>query len=307
MAHAYSSIVIDAPVEKVWALVRDFDGLPAWNAGVVRSRIEDGLAADVVGCVRSFHLKDGTHVRERLIHLDDANRSLSYNFETPAFPVGDYLATLRVMPVTAGDRSFVEWEATFEEPAAERGKYEALISRDVFSAGLLGLAAKAPSAVAPVGARRWKGRRPAKVYASTVIRGPVDKVWPILRDFAGMGAWHSDITRMHMLDGKRADQVGGTRDFFFGEGRLHEELLHLCDRTRSFSYRINKSEIPWLDYVAGARIWPITDGDRTFAVWTADWDANPNDDLELIPKVHNDVFLKAFDTIDAKYFGGARR
>ena len=307
MARAYASTVIDAPVEKVWGIVRDFNGLPDWVPAVTRSRIEDGLAADVVGCVRSFHLKDGTHVRERLLHLDDATRSFSYNFETPAFPVGDYVASFRVIPVTAGDRSFVEWEATFEEPAAERGKYEAIVAKDVFAAALAALAAKAPGAPTPEGARRWKGRRPAKVFASTVIRGSVEKVWPILRDFAGMGAWHSDITRMRMLDGKRSDQVGGVRDFMFGDGRLHEELLHLCDRTRSFSYRINMSPLPWLEYVAGARIRPITDRGHTFAVWTADWDANANDDVELIPKVHNDVFLKAFDTIDAKYFGGAAR
>ncbi|MFN8704802.1 MAG: SRPBCC family protein, partial [Rhodospirillales bacterium] len=74
MARAYASTVIDAPVEKVWGLLRDFNGLPNWNPAVVRSRIEDGLAADVVGCVRSFHLRDGTHVRERLLTLDDAKR-----------------------------------------------------------------------------------------------------------------------------------------------------------------------------------------------------------------------------------------
>jgi len=307
MSRAHASTIVEAPVEKVWAILRDFNGLPNWNPGVARSRIEDGLAADVVGCVRSFHLRDGTHVRERLLSLDDAARSLSYNFETPAFPVGDYLATLRAVPVTAGDRTFVEWDATFEESAADKGKYEAIISKDVFAAALRALGEKARDAPLPADARRWKGRRPAKVFCSSVIGGPVAKVWPILRDFAGMGAWHSDITRMHMLDAKRSDQVGAVRDFLFGDGRLHERLLHLCDRTMGFSYRIDMSPLPWLDYVAGARIWPITDTDRTFAVWTADWDANPNDDVELIPKVHNDVFQKAFDTIDAKYFGGARR
>jgi uncharacterized protein YndB with AHSA1/START domain len=292
MARAYASTVIDAPVEKVWGILRDFNGLPAWAPGVARSRIEDGLAADVVGCVRSFHLRDGTHVRERLLSLDDASRTLSYNFETPAFPVGDYIATLRAVPTTAGDRTFVDWEASFVESAADKGKYETIISKDVFAANLAALHAKAKIASVPPGARRWKGRRPAKVFCSSVIRGAASKVWPILRDFSGMGGWHSDITRMHMLDGKR---------------RLHEELLHLCDRSMSFSYRINMSPLPWLEYVAGARIWPVTDKDWTFAVWTADWDANPNDDLDLIPNVHNNVFQKAFDTIDAKYFGGGAR
>lgn len=67
-----------------------------------------------------------------------------------------------------------------------------------------------------------------------------------MRDFSGMEAWHDEIARMRMLDGERADNVSGVRDFYFGDGRLNEELLHLCDRTRSFSCRITKCEIPWL-------------------------------------------------------------
>jgi hypothetical protein len=70
MAKAYASTIIDAPVEAVWAMARDFNGLPDWNPGVASSEIEDGLDSDVVGCVRSFHLRDGTHVRERLLSLD---------------------------------------------------------------------------------------------------------------------------------------------------------------------------------------------------------------------------------------------
>lgn len=102
-----------------------------------------------------------------------------------------------------------------------------------------------------------------------------------MRDFAGMGGWHEDITKMHMLGGARPDKVSGVRDFYFGAGHLSEEL-HLCDRTRSFSYRIMKSEIPWINYVSGPRLWPVTAGNTTFAVWTGDWDASSRDDQVLI-------------------------
>ena len=65
-----------------------------------------------------------------------------------------------------------------------------------------------------------------------------------MRDFAGMGGWHEEITKMHMLKRQRPDKVAGIRDFYFGEGHLNEELLHLCDLTRSFSYRITKLRDP---------------------------------------------------------------
>ena len=69
MARAYASIVLKAPVQTVWSLVRDFNGLPNWAPAVAKSKIENGLDADVVGCVRSFHTHDGGHIRERLLAL----------------------------------------------------------------------------------------------------------------------------------------------------------------------------------------------------------------------------------------------
>jgi hypothetical protein len=37
--------------------------------------------------------KDGEHVRERLLALDDANYTYIYNCEEPAFPAKNYSAT----------------------------------------------------------------------------------------------------------------------------------------------------------------------------------------------------------------------
>jgi len=302
MARAYASIILKAPVETVWSLVRDFNALPKWAPGIAKSKIEDGLDSDVVGCVRSFHTHDGTHIRERLLTLDDANYTFTYNFEKPAFPVKNYIATLRLYPVTQTDQTFAEWEATFDEAPGDEGKYERIVSREVFAANWANLAkiiaAKKPKK--PDGAVRWKGFAPNKVWTSRVIRAPIDKVWGMMRDFAGMGAWHSDITKMHMLKGVRSDKVSGVRDFYFGDGHLNEELLSLCDRTRSFSYRITKCEIPWINYVSGPRLWPVTAGNVTFGVWTGDWDASPQDDLVLIPRTEQNVYQKAFATVEQK-------
>ena len=301
MAKAYASTIIKAPVESVWHVIRDFNSLPNWAPAIAKSKIEGGLDADVVGCIRSFHTHDGGHIRERLLALDDANYSFTYNFEKPAFPIRNYVATLRLYPVTQTDHTFAEWTATFDEGPGDEGKYERLVSKDVFTVNLASLSkliAKTKPQK-PEGSVRWKGFAPNKVWTSRVIKAPLADVWGVMRDFAGMGAWHDEITKMHMLKKHRSDKVGGIRDFYFGAGHLNEELLHLSDLDHSFSYRITKCEIPWLNYVSGPRLWPVTANNTTFAVWTGDWDASPQDDLVLIPRTEQNVYQKAFAGVEA--------
>ena len=309
MARAYASIILKAPVETVWSLVRDFNGLPKWAPAIAKSKIEGGLDPDVVGCVRSFHTHDGGHIRERLLMLDDARYTFSYNFEKPAFPVANYIATLRLYPVTHTDQTFAEWEATFDEAPGDEGKYEKHISKAVFMANWKNLAKiiGRTKPKKPDGAVRWKGGAPNKVWTSRVIKAPVGDVWAIMRDFAGMGAWHGEITRMHMLKRARSDKVSGARDFYFGEGHLNEELLHLSDMTRSFSYRITKCDMAWMNYVSGPRLWPVTANNTTFGVWTGDWTASPQDDLELMPNTEQNVYQRAFATLERNFFGKKKR
>ena len=304
MARAYASAIIKAPVETVWSLIRDFNGLPDWAPGIVDSRIEGGLDSDVVGCVRSFHTGDGAHIRERLLSLDDAHYSFTYNFEKPAFPVKNYIATVRLLPVTHSDSTFAEWEANFDEAPGDEGKYVKIVSKDVFAANWKALAARIrrEKPQKPAGALRWKAWPPNKVWTSRVIRAPAGEVWAKMRDFAGMGAWHDEISKMHMLKKARPDKVSGVRDFYFGDGHLNEELLHLCDLTRSFSYRITKCEIPWMNYVSGPRLWQVTADNTTFGVWTGDWVASPHDDLVLIPRTEENVYQRAFATLETKFF-----
>jgi uncharacterized protein YndB with AHSA1/START domain len=308
MARAYASIILKAPVETVWSLVRDFNGLPSWAPAVAKSKIEGGLDADVVGCIRSFHTHDGTHIRERLLSLDDARHTFTYNFEKPAFPVKNYVATLRLYPVTHTDQTFAEWSASFDEAPGDEGKYEQHISNAVFATNFRSLAKilRDRKPARPEGAVRWKGFQPNKIWTSRVIKAPVEQAWAIMRDFAGMGGWHEEITRMHMLKKARSDKVGGVRDFYFGDGHLNEELLHLCDITRSFSYRITQCEIPWINYVSGPRLWPVTADNSTFGVWTGDWTASPQDDLVLIPRTEENVYQKAFATLEKRFFGKSK-
>jgi hypothetical protein len=138
MAKSYASTVIDAPADEVWARIRDFNGLPVWHGGMVStSEIEEGKAGDQVGGVRSFTLTNGAHLREQMVAHSDAERSYTYNFQKHPFEgVENYLATIRVTPVTDGNKSFVEWWTTFDCPPEKSAEWIKTFSKGIFQAGL---------------------------------------------------------------------------------------------------------------------------------------------------------------------------
>ncbi|MFI5959818.1 SRPBCC family protein [Cryptosporangium sp. NPDC051539] len=138
MAKSYYSTVFDHDAAAVWAVVRDFNGLPTWWPDAVsESHIEDGKAADQVGAIRSFRLGDAT-IRERLVALTDRDRSYSYAFEEPEpFPVANYVATLRVTPLSDG-RSFLEYWAEFDH--ADLDHWTTFFAAEVFGPALAALA-----------------------------------------------------------------------------------------------------------------------------------------------------------------------
>lgn len=113
MARVYVSTVINASSEKVWERVRDFNGLPKWHPRIRDSRIEDALPSDKVGCIRNFNLQNGDNIREQLLGLSDYDLFCSYAILESPMPLTDYIATLRLTPITDGQRCFAEWSAEF--------------------------------------------------------------------------------------------------------------------------------------------------------------------------------------------------
>ena len=142
MTRVYISSVIDAPAADVWRVVRDFNALPDWTPFAVESRIEQNQRADQVGCIRNFRLKDGGRIRERLLALSDYDFAMAYGMLESPMAVENYVATLRLFPVTDGDRSYAEWSAEFDcSPDRETGLV-AEIGRSVFLVGLKALQAR---------------------------------------------------------------------------------------------------------------------------------------------------------------------
>jgi hypothetical protein len=113
MARVFTSTVINAHASAVWERIRDFNGMPKWHPRIRDSRIEDALPPDKIGCIRSFHLQNGDNIREQLVAMSDYDLFYSYAILESPMPLTDYMATLRLTPVTDGERCFAEWSAEF--------------------------------------------------------------------------------------------------------------------------------------------------------------------------------------------------
>ncbi len=135
MPRVYTSSVLDAPTAKVWERIRDFNALPRWHPRIRDSRIENGEPADRVGCVRDFHLQNGDRIRERLLGLSDYDYFCTYAILESPMPLTDYVATLRLTPITDGDRTFAEWSAEFDCAPEVAADLVAGIGQNVFQAG----------------------------------------------------------------------------------------------------------------------------------------------------------------------------
>jgi len=135
MAMVFTSSIIDAPVPAVWSIIRDFNALPAWHPLIVESRIEHRKQPDQIGCVRNFKARDIGQIREQLLSLSDYDFSFSYCILESPMPLSGYVATVRLHPVTDGNRTFGEWSARFECSPDEEASLTANIGRNVFQAG----------------------------------------------------------------------------------------------------------------------------------------------------------------------------
>jgi NADPH:quinone reductase-like Zn-dependent oxidoreductase len=133
--------VIDAPVEVVWAILRDFNSHAYWHPIIEHSEIEDGEDADRIGCVRNFRLKDGNHLREQLLALSDEDFLSTYCILDATLPMQRYVATLQLKPVTDGNRTFWHWQSTFDVPRGREAEFERMVGDGVYVAGFEGLRA----------------------------------------------------------------------------------------------------------------------------------------------------------------------
>ena len=112
------------------------------------------------------------------------------------------------------------------------------------------------------------------IVKSTILDAPTGAVWNLLRDF-----------RLRNGD------------------RIREKLLGLSDFDMFCTYSILESPMGVENYVATLRLTPVTDGEKTFLEWSAEFDCAPEREAELINNIGGGVFQGGFDALK-RAFGG---
>ncbi|MEO7146479.1 MAG: SRPBCC family protein [Terrimesophilobacter sp.] len=91
--------------DRAWSVVGGFDWLPAISTPTSSSALSNG------GRVRTLVNRDGSILWERMLHFDDAERSLSYEIiddkgcETMAYGTG-FIGSVQVVPIDADNSTF---------------------------------------------------------------------------------------------------------------------------------------------------------------------------------------------------------
>ena len=135
MVKVARSTILEAPVEAVWEILRDFNGHDQWHPAIATSQIERNNPSDKVGCVRKFKLADGSELREQLLGLSDADLVFSYCLLDTPVPLFNYVSHVRLIPVTDSDHTFWQWDGQFDTTLDQRDSMIAMVGNDIYQAG----------------------------------------------------------------------------------------------------------------------------------------------------------------------------
>jgi hypothetical protein len=135
MPKVVRSTILNAPVDRVWSVIRDFNGFDRWHPAVGTSVIERHHSPDKIGCIRRLKLKDGSELREQLLTLSDLEQTYSYCLLDTPIALFNYVAHVRLLPVTDGNRAFWQWESRFTTRPGEEQAMQRLVGEDIYQAG----------------------------------------------------------------------------------------------------------------------------------------------------------------------------
>jgi hypothetical protein len=141
MVRIFTSIVINAPADKVWEVVRRFSSLASWaNPAALRTAILNGKAETEIGAVRGISTPgpDGENAfLETLVAFSEVEKFYEYSLDRSPLPASNYRGRRQVVPVTDNNTTFVTWSANFDAPNAEaEAKVVSVVGTDIFGAGL---------------------------------------------------------------------------------------------------------------------------------------------------------------------------
>ncbi|HEY3784024.1 MAG TPA: SRPBCC family protein [Steroidobacteraceae bacterium] len=138
------SVDVQAPVDKAWAAIKDFDSLDKWHPGFSKDTLLKGTN-NKPGAVRQLTVKDGPSFTEELLEFDAAHHSYRYRIVESPLPIDHYVSRISVKAGPNGT-SRVTWSGTFKRkntsdnpPEAENDAGAVKLVTGVYEGGLANL------------------------------------------------------------------------------------------------------------------------------------------------------------------------
>lgn len=115
MGKCYNSTVIDASIEKVWEMMKDFHNVSWGDKVITKIDIVGEVPGTEVGAKRI--LNEAFH--ETLLSVDSKDFSFTYSINDGPGPVSkdsvsNYVGKVSLYPITDSGKTFVEWISTYE-------------------------------------------------------------------------------------------------------------------------------------------------------------------------------------------------
>lgn len=123
-------------------------------------------------------------------------------------------------------------------------------------------------------------------YNSAVIQAPVEKVWETLRNFHDF-SWSAKVISKIETEGN-PEQIGVKRVL---NGVFFETLLALDDVERKMRYSIDDgpdavSKDNVAGYIGQIKVFPITDDNSTFVLWSSRWESGGEGTKEFCDPIY---------------------
>jgi len=116
----FESAVINAPVDQVYAALRALDF--SFLKTVSRSEVDGKSQADEVGSTRTITYNDKTVQRVKLVELNDADRSITYELieSQPAISVLSAVHTWRLRRISHDNTTLFEFTSDYSKDASDQ-------------------------------------------------------------------------------------------------------------------------------------------------------------------------------------------
>lgn len=138
-------VVVDVPADRLWAKLSEYGTWSTWIESLAESNVEgyDDTLHVPVGAVRAVGERGNPRVRERLVACDSVQRTITYEVaQEPKwrFPARRYRGTARIIALTDGPQSVIEWSSTYDCDAKDEEQFAEMFTGlyKSFIGGLVG-------------------------------------------------------------------------------------------------------------------------------------------------------------------------